>query len=58
MMTNTTNLKMVVLPLPAQDAPPKVVRTYFSTILTQFHDIPEAEAEKIAANWRYAAVQR
>lgn len=38
---------------PAQDAKPEAVRTYFSTILTEFHNVPEADAVSIASHWKY-----
>lgn len=47
------DVKMVSeLPLPPSDAPPSVVRAYFSEILSKHHDVPSAEAIAITAQWR------
>jgi hypothetical protein len=38
---------------PAQDATPEAVRTYFTTILKELHNVSEADAVSIASHWEY-----
>jgi len=38
---------------PARDASPEAVRTYFSAILKELHNLPEADAVSIASHWKY-----
>lgn len=43
---------MPSLPAPSPSSTPTEVRTYFTTLLTTLHGVPEPEAQAIAAKWR------
>jgi hypothetical protein len=43
----------MAMPLPPLDASPATVRTWFTTLLTDLHSVPENEAREIASKWQF-----